>query len=314
MKKHHLISITLLILIFVWCKTVFGEYQVEYNIQIQTDGSATWTITQTGTGIQASPITLYTAFYEKVTSIMETAQNQTGRAMNITNPKITINVLGSYTVIKYEFNWINFSKTEDAKILIGDAFQTENFFQNLYGEGPVYITYPPQYDVESVSPTPHQQNATLQMLEWYGTKDFKKGEPNIILKEKSASPEPADIIKQNAWLIMTLAALSIIVPLTIYTIKHQRRKREKLSIEKPEHPIAPQMESDEDKIIRLLKSAGGSLYQSEIAEQTKFSRAKTSNLLATLENKGTIKRYKKGRDKIVTLTKKQANTAKNAHP
>mgnify|MGYP001626425558 FL=1 len=312
MKKLHLILIAL-IFIFIWSKTVFGEYQVEYNIQIQTDGSATWTITQTGTGIQASPITLYKAFHEKVTSIMEAAQNQTCRAMNMANPKITINVLGSYTVIKYEFNWINFSKTEDAKILIGDVFQIENFFQNLYGEGSVYITYPPEYNVESVSPTPHQQNATLQMLEWYGTKDFKKGEPNIILKEKSASPEPMNIIKQNAWLIISLTALSIIVPLTIYTIKHQRG-REKLSFEKPEHPIAPQMESDEDKIIRLLKSAGGTLYQSEIAEQTKFSRAKTSKLLAILENKGAIRRYKKGRDKIVTLTKEHANAAKNAHP
>jgi uncharacterized membrane protein len=33
-----------------------------------------------------------------------------------------------------------------------------------------------------------------------------------------------------------------------------------------EHPIVPQMETEEDKIIRLLKSAGGSLYQSEITK------------------------------------------------
>jgi uncharacterized membrane protein len=141
------------------------------------------------------------------------------------------------------------------------------------------------------------------MLEWYGTKDFKKGEPSIILKEKSAFPEPSDIIKQNAVLIISLTTLSIVIPLTIYTIRNQRKKREKLSTEKLEHPIVPQMESHEDKIIRLLKSAGGSLYQSEITKQTKFSRAKTSNLLATLENKGIIKRYRKGRDKIVILTK-----------
>lgn len=304
MKKRYLILITLLIIIFIQYKTVFGEYQVEYNIEIQTDGSAIWTITQTGTGIQASPITIYNTFYEKVTSIIEAAENQTGRTMNITNPKITINVLGSYTVIKYEFNWINFSKTENAKIIVGDAFQAENFFQNLYGEGTIYITYPPQYNVEWVSPTPHEQNETLRILEWYGTKDFKKGEPSIILKEKFASPEHADTIKQNAVLIISLAALSIGIPLTLYTIKHQRKKGEKPSTEKPEHPIIPQIESDEDKIIRLLKLAGGSLYQSEIAKQTKFSRAKTSNVLATLENRGIIKRYKKGKSKIVTLKEK----------
>jgi len=309
MKKQYLTFIILLILIFIECKTVSGEYQVEYNIQIQKDGTATWTITQTGTSIQASPITLYNTFNGKVTLIMEKAENKTGRAMEIANPKIDINVLGSYTVVKYQFDWINFSKTENTKIIVGDIFEVENFFQNLLGEGTVCITYPPQYKVESVSPPPHQQNESLQMLEWYGTKDFKIGEPSIILKEKTAS-ESADIIKQNAILIVSLAVLSIAIPLTIYTITHQKKRR-KISTEKQEQPIVPQMESDEDKIIRLLKSAGGSLYQSEITKQTKFSRAKTSKLLGALENKGIIKRYRKGRDKIVTLTKEQATRQKD---
>jgi uncharacterized membrane protein len=306
MNRDYLIFTIFLILILTQCKTVLGEYQVEYAIQIHNDDSATWIITLTGTDIQASLNTFYT-FQEKVTSVMEAAENQTGRTMDVANPKMTVDVSGSYTVVKYQFDWINFSKIEDAKIIIGDVFGVENFFPNLYGDGTVYVTYPAQYSIETVSPTPHQQNASLQMLKWYGTKDFKRGEPSIILKEKSASPEPADIIKQNALLIMSLAALSIGIPLSIYIIKHQRKKRGKPSIEKPEQPIIPQIESDEDKIIRLLKSVGGSVYQSAIAEQTRFSKAKTSNLLATLENKGIIKRYKKGRDKIVTLTKAKEN-------
>jgi len=161
-------------------------------------------------------------------------------------------------------------------------------------------------------PTLKRWGLPAEQVKWYGTKDFKRGEPSIILKEKSASPEPADIIKQNALLIMSLAALSIGIPVSIYIIKHQRKKRGKPSIEKPEQPIIPQIESDEDKIIRLLKSVGGSVYQSAIAEQSRFSRAKTSNLLATLENKEIIKRYKKGRDKIVTLAKVKENDNKRS--
>jgi uncharacterized membrane protein len=38
-----------------------------------------------------------------------------------------------------------------------------------------------------------------------------------------------------------------------------------------------------------------------IAEQCRFSKAKTSQLVAALEQKGVVRRYKKGRDKIVTL-------------
>ena len=41
--------------------------------------------------------------------------------------------------------------------------------------------------------------------------------------------------------------------------------------------------------------------QSAIVEQTKFSKAKTSQLLTSLEKRGNITRYKKGRDKIVNL-------------
>ena len=44
--------------------------------------------------------------------------------------------------------------------------------------------------------------------------------------------------------------------------------------------------------------------QSAIAEQCRFSKAKTSQLLAVLEQKKVITRYKKGRDKIVTLNER----------
>ena len=59
--------------------------------------------------------------------------------------------------------------------------------------------------------------------------------------------------------------------------------------------------SEEDKVLKLLKSYGGSMRQSEITEQCRFSKAKTSQLLTALEKKGSITRYKSGRDKIVTL-------------
>jgi uncharacterized membrane protein len=64
------------------------------------------------------------------------------------------------------------------------------------------------------------------------------------------------------------------------------------------------IESDEEKIIKIIRHSGGILNQTAIAEQCRFSKAKTSQLLATLEQKGVIKRFKKGRDKIVTLTEK----------
>jgi uncharacterized membrane protein len=72
----------------------------------------------------------------------------------------------------------------------------------------------------------------------------------------------------------------------------------------------PIVETDEEKIVRLLKSSHGSLHQSAIVEQCRFSKAKTSQLLAALESRGVVRREKKGRDKIVALveTNKDART------
>ena len=77
----------------------------------------------------------------------------------------------------------------------------------------------------------------------------------------------------------------------------KKRKRNATSDVPAEFPIM----SEEDKILKLLRSFGGSMRQSEITNKSRFSKAKTSQLLAVLEKKGSITRYKSGRDKIVTL-------------
>jgi uncharacterized membrane protein len=90
-----------------------------------------------------------------------------------------------------------------------------------------------------------------------------------------------------------------------YTFR-RRKKKEAKTAKPPEFPGLPGIESDEEKIVKLLKSSSeSSLYQSAITEQCRFSKAKTSQLLAVLENKGMIRRYKKGRDKIVVLVQRE---------
>ncbi|MEM2912700.1 MAG: cohesin domain-containing protein [Candidatus Bathyarchaeia archaeon] len=82
------------------------------------------------------------------------------------------------------------------------------------------------------------------------------------------------------------------------------RKKRKAMPTFPVSSLISELEDDEKKIVNLLKSAGGRLLQSSIAEQLKFSRAKTSKLLKIMEDKGKIRREQKGREKIVTLQEK----------
>ena len=61
------------------------------------------------------------------------------------------------------------------------------------------------------------------------------------------------------------------------------------------------IETEDEKVIKLLKGAGGTMRQSEVTERLGFSKAKTSQILSALETNGALARYKKGRDKIVVL-------------
>jgi len=301
MKFRILISIISLTLLLVPYRTVYGENLIEYTIQINSDCSAVWIIKQTGTNI-TDPLGMLSELRKKVTSLVEAAQSETGRNMAVNEDTMSISSTfsGSHVTVEYRFDWENFSKIENARIIIGDVFEVEDFFLRLYGYGTVYIAYPSQYTIEIVSPKPYKQDESLQILVWLGTTIFKSGEPRIILREKSASSGFLEALGQNAIPIVSLAVLISGFSVGFYMFRRRKKKETKM-IKAPELPSPLGVESDEEKTLKLLKSYGGSLYQSAITEQCGFSRAKTSQLLAVLENKGLVIRYKKGRGKIVVL-------------
>jgi hypothetical protein len=300
MRLRILIAVISLTVLLIPYKTVYGQNMTAYTIQIQDDGSAVCIIKQTGTNITVSLETL-TEFQNKVASLIETAKNETGRAMaaNVETMSIASFFNGSLVTIEYRFEWTNFSYIQDGKILVGDVFIVENFWARLYGYGTVYnLTYPPQYAIETVAPSPYIRDESHQALLWLGTTIFQAGEPRIVLKEKSSSVGFLDALMQNAIPLVGLAVLVSGFSVGFYMFR--RRRKEGIFVESPKFPN-PGIESDEEKTLRLLKSHDGSLHQSAIKEQLRFSRAKTSQLLTALEAKGMVKRYKKGRDKIVVL-------------
>lgn len=110
-----------------------------------------------------------------------------------------------------------------------------------------------------------------------------------------------DWLKSNIPTISIIAAILVIVITSLWFTKFKWLKVKPSSIS--QFGIL----DDEEKIIRLLKSAGGRLLQSNIAKQLKFSKSKTSNLLKMMEVEGKIRRERKGRDKIVILIKERDN-------
>jgi uncharacterized membrane protein len=298
MKPYTKLLLLLFFFIISQCEIAQAFIQLTYTIEVNVDGSAAWIIEQKGIGI---PTPIFDAFVKNVSLLISVAAEKTQRNMTAESLSMSVNVSGSYKIIRYYFIWKEFAKTENGQITIGDVFQVENFFSYLYGDGAVIASYPSEYAIEIVSPPPHERDDSINRLEWYGTVDFKEGEPKVVFAKKSAFGNFMDIISKNAILIVSLAALTSGGFIGVYYFKFKRKMIKKRVDTELSLQGIRKIEDDEEKVINLLRSAGGSLYQSAIADSCGFSRAKASKLLKRMEDEGRIRREDKGREKIVTL-------------
>jgi hypothetical protein len=314
MKKEITFALFLVLFftaLFLQIGTVLGQNQLQwsntYNIEVHADGSAAWTIEQRALLQTAADQQTFEENYssiayfdEKINSTQElvkTASLSTGRNMSAENFEITTSieetVTGSYGVIEYQYNWIGFAEIKNGQIFIGDAFTQGPY---LSRDDILIIKYPANYTVVNVSPKPDETINSNQTLIWYGPRSFENDEPTVVLGAR-----------YNSWNYMPLIIGLIIAGIAgigsagLWFFKF-RRKENGVIAAAPQ--IKPMIEDDGEKVVKLLKEAGGSLYQSTITKQLGFSKSKTSGLLKNMEKNGSIRRQKKGREKTVTLIAK----------
>jgi uncharacterized membrane protein len=312
MRSHLLVAlcVSFALVIFV---SPFNEAHaqdyIEYRVLINNDGSTAWSITQ-ASDINVSRDT-WENFQQRVITLVDAAKNLVQRQMTIdlnSFEMTTTNFQETQSkTTTYKFIWLNSTIIREEELVFGDIFLLNGFFSQLYGEGTIQITYPQAYDVQSASPTPNQEDESIQTLKWFRTQDFLIGRPNIALTTSSQTPSPPTNTNQNELTLYVLIGISsaIVLASTIgISIIRRRKQKTRMKIESINLENILPIEIEEQKILRILHASGGSAFQSIITEQAKFSKAKTSQLLTAMENKGTVRRYKKGRDKIVTLTER----------
>ncbi|MCW4009104.1 MAG: hypothetical protein NWF05_00580 [Candidatus Bathyarchaeota archaeon] len=282
-----------------------AENYVQYEIKVNLDGSADWVITQAAD--LNGTVETWNVFQQKITVVVEASANLTQRQMGIDPDSLQMSTIWetqSHTT-EYQFTWLNFSIIQEEQIIFGDVFRTSGFFSQLYGDGVLEVSYPSNYTVQSVSPQPNGGSSTPQTLNWLGTQFFVNGNPNIELAASSLSPSPDQNENNTGGQLIVLIGVVIAVAVAaslagFYLNRRRRNKNVEANNAKP-RVDPPVIESEEEKILKLIQAKGGSMYQSDITDQCRFSKAKTSILLTALEKKGVVTRYKKGRDKIVTL-------------
>ncbi len=285
---------------------VLGLHQLEYRIEVHIDGSATWIIehrflleTEDDESIfrQYSNWTYFSDYLIKnVKALVNAAEIKTLRNMTVENFKMTVDVFDSIRVVEYEFDWMGFAEETGNRIIVGDVFEVDGLF--LYGDGPLNMTYPTEYVVEIVSPKPNVESDGT--LTWDKIGDFGPGQPTIFLDERASSI--TDILKLYVPVILALVALGGIGSIGLWFFRfRKKRKMEDIGTVPHVPPVTFGIEDDEEKVVALLRSAGGRLFQSTLTDQCGFSRSKTSKLLTLMEEKGRIRRQKKGREKVVIL-------------
>jgi uncharacterized membrane protein len=218
------------------------------------------------------------------------------------SPQISTTISSNESKItEYVFVWFNFSTVQNASLTFGDAFSVDGFFNQLYGDGALQITYPSSYTLKSVSPAPDERSDSTRTLGWLGTQFFINGNPRIELSATApptSSPTPNPTASDTGWQLPVLIGAGSAAAVAAFAVGFIVRRRRRKTVSPAEAPL---IESEEQKIVKILQSNGGTMLQSAVTEQSRFSKAKASQLLSALEEKGVVRRYKKGRDKIVTL-------------
>lgn len=296
-----------------------------YVVSVDAAGSAVWTIEHRFL-LQTDDDELYfdeyvktfdserqvflERFMNETNDLVERSSILTGRSMSAENFTVIVDKLstatGKFGLIVYSFRWIGFARREESSIIIGDVFEGGLY---LYKDDTFSVRAPTGFAVIYVSPPPDVSREGE--LIWYGLRNFGSGEPRIeysleattvtsqtlvsppVTSDRTSSlPTTTDSAEAagfglGPWLLWFLLAVAVILPTSAMVLR--RRRRSKL------------LESDEQKVIRVLRGAGGVLFQSEIKRRTGFSKAKTSVILKTLEQKGLVGKTRRGREYVVRL-------------
>ena len=305
MEVHRIVACCTILLMLLLLLPVYKancQDYIEYIVKINNDNSAAWVITKVS-DVNA-PIDTWEGFQTRIFGLVDSASIITGREMAIDENSLQINttISSASKTTEYMFVWQNFSVNSNGELAFGDVFGVTGFFTQLYGDASLQISYPSTFAVRSVVPEPNPRDASACTLRWYRTQDLVNAKASVNLVSQKIE-NAQSLIPQQYVIIGAVSAIGAAASLTgLYIFK--RRKANAKTNTNGTLTATVKVESEEDKILNILRASGNTMRQSDITEQCRFSKAKTSQLLATLEKSGVITRYKKGRDKIVTLNER----------
>ncbi|MCU4719224.1 DUF7343 domain-containing protein [Halapricum hydrolyticum] len=278
---------------------------------------------------------LYTQFRETASQLTERGTETTGRQMNASSFERWAHVaetgesgftLGTQGVVEMSFTWSNFTERSGQQLRIGDIFT------NGLSLGPnrrLVIVTSGELQFIEVEPAPDSMSRSnltdSQTITWTGEREFSPYRPLIRLGPASTGTATTTATTSTTttdtpggaggdsgpsmWLpigavvlVVTGGAGGIWYLLQRSSGPPTEPAKPDTSAETESAPLEPEaVLSDADRVEALLEDRGGRMRQSEIVEETDWSKSKVSMLLSDMEDDGEITKLRVGRENIVSL-------------
>jgi uncharacterized membrane protein len=303
MKK---VSLFLFFLI-LWAQAAAAQALI--TVEVHENGDAIWTMEKrlslpNQTDVEDWEEFIKTAQAENQQDLLDfgkrmdwflvSAQTLSGRPMKAENFNIIYDTAkspsDSYGIVRYSFNWLNFSRLENGKIFIGDSF-SEGMV--LSQDNVLVIKIPDGYDVESVSPAFDKRDGAR--LIWDGTlyRNFNRGEPNLVLARSGS----------GQWFYLVILIVIASGAAIIFFIKRKKTKPQQDPSSSPDNLEIEDLKYEEI-IKRFLVRSGGEASQSDIITEISLSKSRVSTILSQMKDKGEIIKIKNGKGNLIRIVSK----------
>jgi len=270
---------------------------------------------------------IYTQFRETASQLTARGTEATGRQMNATGfshqayvsePGERGVTLGHQGVVEMSFLWTNFTEQSGQRLRIGDVFT------NGLALGPdvrFVITRSDTLRFTVVEPEPETMSGsnitTSRAVTWSGEREFDPYRPLVRLAPPSVDRTtnttivPDDGADLPIWL--PIVAVVTVVAGGAGAIWRLAQRRPDTTTDSQEASAAEQASagssavepqevlSDSERVKSLLDEHSGRMRQSEIVEETDWSKSKVSMLLSDMEDDDEITKLRVGRENIVSL-------------
>ncbi len=235
-------------------------------------------------------------FKNRIERFLGSAEKYSNRSMKVTNFNISYEtsrtLSGDFSIIRYSFEWKNFSSVDSGTIFLGDIFSEGMLIST---DNVLIIKIPEGYEVKAANPGFDRQDGNR--LIWDGSlyRSFGKGEPALVLSRKG-------IDYGTLIIVCTIALVS--VSLFIFWKKRHSKLYDNINDAILSPYPTDEFMGYEDMVEQYLIKCGGQAHQSDIVKYSGLSASKISVVLNQMKENGRVSKIRKGKENILRLVKK----------